>query len=419
MSGLIARFGYLPGPVAGFAFTIPPQNSPGLLTDRFDNRIVQKGWVICMNKKPIHLGVALLFSVLAVFPVVASEGPAVLDQGGTVFVSFLNTYADVGDPSANRMGWIGWRVADASSVGGGAESEQAVSGEISGELTAVAFGALAEPGLSSLESMVVVLGRIPDEGVETYTPVAFDARTDEPAEPTWLYEWDLDGDGDFEVSGSSPIVSHVYTDNGIYSVRVAIRDHVGGRLVSEPVEVEVANRAPQAAFQLEDESIVERQAVALIDASTDLDGQIVSWQWDFGDGSGSSDAAPMHAYAEQGVYIVKLIAVDDDGRASEPYSMEVTVENAPPVAAFRAEVADATTGAMRFIDESSDPSLYGAIVHAAWDFGDGTYRSGSSADGGVTLHQYDAPGVYDVTLYVIDRDGGMSILTQQILVPSS
>ena len=375
-----------------------------------------------MKKQPMLFGVVLLWAVLALFPVAAREGQAVLDHGGLVFVSFLNTYGDTGDPSADRIGWIGWNVVDVPLAGGGAETIETLFGELSGELDSVAFGAQANATtealrLASLEPSVVAIRRLPGESVETYTPIAFEARIPVPTDPLWLYEWDFDGDGVFDRSGSSPTVNHAYDDDGVYFVQVAIRDNAGGVLLPEPLEVVVANRAPEAAFQTPDEPVVEQQAVAFLDASADSDGRIVAWQWDFGDGAVSFDAAPIHAYAAQGAYTVRLVVIDDDGAVSESYAVTLIVENAEPVVAFQAEVEDAASGLVRFIDESFDPSFGGAIIHVGWDFGDGTYRAGSPSGDRTYLHQYELPGVYDVTLYVIDREGSLSFLTQQTVVP--
>lgn len=41
-------------------------------------------------------------------------------------------------------------------------------------------------------------------------------------------------------------------------------------------------------------------------------GKIESYQWDFGDGSSSQDAAPSHAYDHPGKYTIKLTAVYSD-----------------------------------------------------------------------------------------------------------
>ena len=63
--------------------------------------------------------------------------------------------------------------------------------------------------------------------------------------------------------------------------------------------------------------------------SSDPDGRIVSYAWNFGDGSTSSAANPSHAYAAVGSYVVTLTVTDNDG-ASGSDSTSVTISNTPP-----------------------------------------------------------------------------------------
>jgi vibriolysin len=62
------------------------------------------------------------------------------------------------------------------------------------------------------------------------------------------------------------------------------------------------------------------------DASTDSDGTIVSWAWNFGDTNTSSSQNPSHTYASSGTYTVSLTVTDDDG-ATDTYSDSVTVSS--------------------------------------------------------------------------------------------
>ncbi len=58
-------------------------------------------------------------------------------------------------------------------------------------------------------------------------------------------------------------------------------------------------------------------------ASSDPDGEIVSWDWDFGDGGVGSGPAPSHSYTEEGFFIVTLCVTDDEGNISccQTYAM--------------------------------------------------------------------------------------------------
>ena len=46
-----------------------------------------------------------------------------------------------------------------------------------------------------------------------------------------------------------------------------------------------------------------------------IDGKIVSWHWDFGDGITSNERSPLHNYTGRSTYTVTLTVVDDDGSA--------------------------------------------------------------------------------------------------------
>jgi PKD repeat protein len=59
--------------------------------------------------------------------------------------------------------------------------------------------------------------------------------------------------------------------------------------------------------------------------STDVDGSVVSWAWDFGDGGTGTGQAPTHVYQAAGTYAVTLTVTDDGGRASAPSVTSATI----------------------------------------------------------------------------------------------
>jgi pseudolysin/vibriolysin len=73
-----------------------------------------------------------------------------------------------------------------------------------------------------------------------------------------------------------------------------------------------SNELPKAKFGFLPNGDNDR-VIEFIDQSTDEDGKIVEWNWNFGDGSTSTEKSPQHEYAQYGDYKVKLAVKDDRG----------------------------------------------------------------------------------------------------------
>jgi PKD repeat protein len=71
---------------------------------------------------------------------------------------------------------------------------------------------------------------------------------------------------------------------------------------------------------------VNELKVQFTDLSSDADGSITAWEWNFGDGSGSTEQNPDHTYAFPGTYSVSLKVTDDDGQ-SDTHSSNISVGN--------------------------------------------------------------------------------------------
>lgn len=110
--------------------------------------------------------------------------------------------------------------------------------------------------------------------------------------------------------------------------------HVTGRGDDDSTESESVvltvepNVAPPSAF-----ISFSRQDLRFQFSPSDFPGgcaEIVSWQWDFGDGTGSSERSPAHTYAQRGDYTVTLTVVQSDG-LSDTDTRTVTALPPPPV----------------------------------------------------------------------------------------
>lgn len=123
-------------------------------------------------------------------------------------------------------------------------------------------------------------------------------------------------------------------------------------------EGDVEPGAPEADFEYS----VDGMMVDFTDTS-EADNDIVSYDWDFGDGAGSSDQNPQHTYAAEGSYQVTL-TVEDSDEQTDSVTKEVTISLAQIDVEVRAAVKT-RTGI--------------AVVQLAWDGAEGPvdiYRNG-------------------------------------------
>lgn len=221
----------------------------------------------------------------------------------------------------------------------------------------------------------------------------FDASASQDTDGNILkYSWAF-GDGSSEES-STVGITHTYAQPGTYTVKLTVSDDRGGNAsTTNTITVQAVNQPPTATM------VTSQNGLRLtVDGatSTDPDGQIASYLWDFGDGSATATGANSeHVYADNGTYTVRLTVRDNDGAIAETQS-EVIVSNAAPQAAFQLNV-DALTVSVDG-NGSSDPE--GGALEYAWSFGDG-----QNATGATTTHEYAEPGEYTIVLTVTDEHG--------------
>ncbi|RLF48029.1 MAG: hypothetical protein DRN29_00935 [Thermoplasmata archaeon] len=157
--------------------------------------------------------------------------------------------------------------------------------------------------------------------VFSYTLVEFNASSSYDSDGSIVnYTWNF-GDGN---AGYGVLPTHKYTNSGTYIIVLTVRDDMGAESSME-IEFEVKNRKPDAKFIFTPEEPYAGEEINFTDLSSDLDGKIVEWRWDFGDGSIVYGKDVTHAYDKAGEYTVTLQVKDDEG-AKANYSMTIKIK---------------------------------------------------------------------------------------------
>ena len=138
---------------------------------------------------------------------------------------------------------------------------------------------------------------------------------------SWVWSF---GDGQF---ATGPEANHTYGRTGFFEVLLMVVDSTGRRAsTTKRVWVTVPNSAPTAAFFTSGTGLTVNFDAS---ASSDGDGQIVSYAWTFGDAQTGRGMQPVHTFSGPGTYNVTLTVTDDRG-ATGTATRPITVI-APPV----------------------------------------------------------------------------------------
>jgi PKD repeat protein len=124
--------------------------------------------------------------------------------------------------------------------------------------------------------------------------------------------WDF-GDGSVAYTQNP---THKYADNGTYVVKLIVKDDKGANASTSQI-IEVRNKPPTALITYSPDKPKPKEDINFTSLSTDEDGSIVNYTWQFGDGNISYEQNPRHAYEKEGTYNVTLIVKDNDGATAE------------------------------------------------------------------------------------------------------
>ena len=151
-----------------------------------------------------------------------------------------------------------------------------------------------------------------------------DQSTNESDIVEWVWNF---GDG-----GGSTLQNptHKYTTPGDYNVTLVVVWNISGNLTADIAEkvISIANQDPVADAG-PDQMVTTKQVTLNGSASYDPDGEIVSYEWDFGDSTTGNGVTVQHTYAVDGTYTVTL-TVTDDFDAEDEDTAQIIVDTTSP-----------------------------------------------------------------------------------------
>jgi len=208
------------------------------------------------------------------------------------------------------------------------------------------------------------------------------------------FEWDF-GDGSRSTQATP---HHIYNAAGEVLVALTVNDGRGGvhKTSAQVTITSRDNRAPTANAGGPYNGSVGISLLFDGSVSTDPDNDVLTFSWDFGDGSSVTGTAPSHTYADSGLFNVRLTVADQRGGVETAETMATilgrSVQNHAPMANPGASY-HAFVGELVHFDGSGSTDPDGDSLTFVWNFGDGAIGEGSAP-----THRCTSAKLFDVAV---------------------
>ena len=205
------------------------------------------------------------------------------------------------------------------------------------------------------------------------------------------YNWNF-GDGNID-TGITTL--NTYAAIGLYTVTLIVTD-VCGQTDTATQLIVIGNPCPTPVAALT--TAANKLQVAF--NATASNGLGLNYSWNYGDGNTGTGINPVHIYALDGTYAVKLLVTDACGNADS------TIQNIQVCDSLWANYTIGKTGLTVNLDASSSSA---GATQWNWNFGDG-----NTATGQTTSHTYATTGTFLVSLTVVNICGETATYTSLI-----
>ena len=237
------------------------------------------------------------------------------------------------------------------------------------------------------------------------------------------YAWDFD-DGTTETEVTE---THTYNNPGAYNVTLTVTDFYGNEgydtvtiIANEPeAPTAVITTVPDPAEGNAPLTIYFDAYESYVDPDCGFECEIISYKWNFGDGSTSgTGVSTTHTFDTAGTYVATLTVTDSNGKEGYDTVIITVEEPAAPTAKIITTPSPATGSApFAVVFDASESAVSEevasccSIVGYSWDFGDGTTGTGI-----IITHTYNTVGLYPVILAVTDSNGKIGYDTVVVTV---
>lgn len=240
--------------------------------------------------------------------------------------------------------------------------------------------------------------------------ISFDASNSTDSDNDIIsYEWDFDANGSADAFGS--VVSKQFNEQGEYAVKLTVADSKGNESVKS-VMVSVDKQGLKAKLNA---SVVEGEVPLQVtfdaSGSSYLEGEILSYEWDFGDGTKPrfGDSKITYEYSKVGEFNASVKIKSNDG-LTQTTSIGINIR---PVAIRACFEADAYAGKAPLSLVFRSGCSTGTISNYSWKL-DGIIVPANPSHR--LSYTFENAGVYQLSLTVRDHEGVVDTFTKQITI---
>ncbi len=213
------------------------------------------------------------------------------------------------------------------------------------------------------------------------------------------YAWDF-GDGN---TSKEENPTHTYTKDSTYTVKLTATNAGGSATKTATLTITLAGASIQVVANFTFEADSETAGKVTFKNTSE---NATSYAWDFGDGNKSTDENPVHTYAKDGTYTVKLTAKDSSGKSNDK-TATITLNGTSIQVVASFTFTKGTEGTVTFTNASENATSY------AWDFGDQNISTDESP-----THMYAKDGTYTVKLTATNA-GKSADTTQTVTIDNA